>query len=213
MVLIRKKTLKPRKTPVQARSAATVEAIYDGAIQVLLKVGVKDITTTRIAERAGVSVGTLYQYHPNIQSLMTAVLERHLNYVSQAVTTACEQNHRQRLDVMIKAMVDAFVAAKTAHVDVSKALYAVNSDLNCADIVRRFATKSTQAVQSMLETVTDYKIKNVPVAAAIVVFAQTGPMRAMLEAIAAPKMIEELRYHLVLLCSAYLKQVAIPKRR
>jgi hypothetical protein len=141
---------------------------------------------------------------------MTAVLERHLNEVAEAVAAACKKNHHQRLDVMIKALVDAFIAAKTAHVDVSKALYAVNADLNSADIVRRFAEKSVQAVQAMLETTADYKIKDIPAAASIVVFAKTGPMRAALEAGAPPKMIEELRYHLVLLCTGYLKQVAKP---
>jgi Bacterial regulatory proteins, tetR family len=47
----------PRKTPVQARSAATVEAIFEATIQVLLEVGPDLLTTTRVAERAGVSKG------------------------------------------------------------------------------------------------------------------------------------------------------------
>jgi len=59
-------TLEPRKTPVQERSTVTVEAIYEATFQVLLTVGGPDrLTTTRVAERAGVSVGTLYQYFPN----------------------------------------------------------------------------------------------------------------------------------------------------
>ena len=55
----------PRKTPVQARSAASVAAILDATIQVLLRVGKEQLTTTLVAARAGVSVGTLYQYFPN----------------------------------------------------------------------------------------------------------------------------------------------------
>jgi AcrR family transcriptional regulator len=58
-------TLEPRKTPVQERSTVTVEAIYEATFQVLLAVGPDRLTTTRVAERAGVSVGTLYQYFPN----------------------------------------------------------------------------------------------------------------------------------------------------
>ncbi len=213
MTLIRKKTLKPRKIPIQMRSTVTMEAIYDAAIQVLLKVGVKHITTTRVAERAGVSVGTLYQYHPNIQSLMAAVLERHLNYVVEVVTVACENHHHQPLDVMTKTMVNAFIASKTAHPDISKALHAVDSDLNCADIVKRAITKSVYAVQAMLETATDYKIKDVSTVSTIILSAKIGLVRATLEAGATPQMIEKLRYHLILLCSGYLKQVAISKRR
>jgi AcrR family transcriptional regulator len=55
-----KSTWEPRKLPVQARSAASVEAILKATIQVLLKAGKENLTTTRVAARAGVSVGTLY---------------------------------------------------------------------------------------------------------------------------------------------------------
>lgn len=65
----------PRKTPIQARSTVTVEAISEAAIQVLLSHGAERLTTTRVADRAGVSVGTLYQCYPNKQSLLFAVLE------------------------------------------------------------------------------------------------------------------------------------------
>src|SRR4051794_24665457 len=57
--------LEPRKSPVQARSNASVDAILEATVQVLLQVGKERLTTTRVAARAGVSVGTLYQYFPN----------------------------------------------------------------------------------------------------------------------------------------------------
>jgi hypothetical protein len=57
--------LEPRKTPIQARSTVTVQAISEATIQVLLSHGAERLTTTRVAERAGVSVGTLYQYSSN----------------------------------------------------------------------------------------------------------------------------------------------------
>ncbi len=71
--------LKPRKRPVQARSEATVAALFEASIQVLLAVGYRKLTTTRVAERAGVSVGTLYQYFPNRQALIMSVIERYLD--------------------------------------------------------------------------------------------------------------------------------------
>ena len=71
--------LKPRKSPVQARSTATVQTLHVAAIQVLTQEGLSRCTTTRIAERAGMSVGSLYQYYPNRDALLAAVLEKHLD--------------------------------------------------------------------------------------------------------------------------------------
>src|SRR5258707_5369934 len=56
-----------------------------------LRHGVEQFTTTRVAERPGVSVGTLYQYYPNKQSLLFAVLERHLNLVIRAWNARAEK--------------------------------------------------------------------------------------------------------------------------
>jgi AcrR family transcriptional regulator len=71
-------------------STVTVEAISEATIQVLLSHGVRRLTTTRVAQRAGVSVGTLYQYYPNKQSLLFAVLENHFTRVMVRLEAACE---------------------------------------------------------------------------------------------------------------------------
>ena len=71
--------LKPRKKPTQARSRATVEAILVAAAQVLRRQGYAAATTDRIAERAGVSVGSLYQYFPNKDAILVALTERHID--------------------------------------------------------------------------------------------------------------------------------------
>jgi len=84
-----------------------VEAIFEATIQVLLRHGAEQFTTTRVAERAGVSVGTLYQCYPNKQSLLFAVLERHLNLVIRAVEGACRENHHRPLETMVAAVVHA----------------------------------------------------------------------------------------------------------
>ncbi len=71
--------LKPRKRPSQARSKATVEAILAAAAHVFQRQGYAATTTDRIAERAGVSVGSLYQYFPNKDALLVALAERHID--------------------------------------------------------------------------------------------------------------------------------------
>ncbi len=66
----------PRKHPRQARSRALVEAILDATERVLAREGLELATTTRVAEVAGVSVGSLYQYFPSRDALLAAVIER-----------------------------------------------------------------------------------------------------------------------------------------
>lgn len=59
-----------RKAPRQERSAQLVAAILEAAVQVLREQGARRFTTVRVAERAGVSVGSLYQYFPNKESIL-----------------------------------------------------------------------------------------------------------------------------------------------
>jgi len=74
----RKKQLDPRKSPVQGRSKDTVELLLDAAAQIFEKTGYAGGTTNRIAEHAGVSIGTLYQYFPGKDAIAVALLERHI---------------------------------------------------------------------------------------------------------------------------------------
>jgi AcrR family transcriptional regulator len=104
--------LEPRKSPVQARSAASVNAILDATIQVLLSVGKEQLTTTKVALRAGVSVGTLYEYFPNKSALLQAALKRHLAELAKAVERVCEQQQRGTLRQMVTALITAFLEAK-----------------------------------------------------------------------------------------------------
>ncbi len=67
----------PRKRPIQARSRATVDAILEGAIRILTRDGFDGATTTKIAEAAGVSVGSLYQYFPSMEAIVAALFEKH----------------------------------------------------------------------------------------------------------------------------------------
>ena len=70
--------LTPRKTPRQARALVTLDAIFEATLQVLIAEGPQRLTTTRVAQRAGVSVGTMYQYFPQKQALIYALNERYL---------------------------------------------------------------------------------------------------------------------------------------
>ncbi len=77
--------MKPRKSARQARSAATVEVIIEAAARILETGGLPSFTTNAIAERAGVSVGSLYQYFPNKDAITRALIRRELETLELAV--------------------------------------------------------------------------------------------------------------------------------
>jgi AcrR family transcriptional regulator len=70
--------LNPRKTPRQARALATQEAIVEAAAHIIAGGGLAAFNTNVVAERAGVSIGSLYQYFPNKDALMVALIKRGL---------------------------------------------------------------------------------------------------------------------------------------
>ena len=63
-----------RKTPVQRRSAATVEFVLDAAARILDEVGLAGLNTNAVARRAGISVGSLYQYFPGKEAIVSALI-------------------------------------------------------------------------------------------------------------------------------------------
>ena len=82
----------PRKTPRQFRSQATVEAILGAATRIFLHRGFSRATTNAIAELAGVSVGSLYQYFPNKTALLGALKERHIVECMTKLTATCRRS-------------------------------------------------------------------------------------------------------------------------
>ncbi len=103
--------LEPRKLPKQARSGATVEAILEAAAQIFERNGYAAGTTNRIAERAGVSIGSLYQYFPNKDALLVALVYRHLAESTAALGPHLERLSRgARFDDVLQDVVNAMVA-------------------------------------------------------------------------------------------------------
>jgi len=67
----------PRKITVQARSRATVDAIIQAATYILTEIGWAGLTTNAIAERAGVNIGSLYQFFPNKEAVIAELQRQH----------------------------------------------------------------------------------------------------------------------------------------
>jgi AcrR family transcriptional regulator len=96
-----------RKLPRQRRSRATVEALVEAAARLLAERGYHGATTREIAARAGVSVGSLYQYFPSRDALVTAVLERHVAHVLETTGSLFRRLEQAPLQELIRRLVTA----------------------------------------------------------------------------------------------------------
>ena len=198
-------TLEPRKSPVQARSTASVDAILKATIQVLLKVGKERLTTTRVAARAGVSVGTLYQYFPNKSALLRAALQHHMDEVCSAIETVCREQSGASLEQMVTALATSFLAAKMKDMKASVALYAVSSDVDGARISREMSAKANRAIVAMLTTAKDALIKDPLLVSSMLQASMAGVSKRLLESPSPEADYENVRDELVFLMCAYLR--------
>jgi AcrR family transcriptional regulator len=196
--------LEPRKSPVQARSSASVEAILKATIQVLLKVGKERLTTTRVAARAGVSVGTLYQYFPNKGALLRAALQRHLDEIGAVIETVCREQAGASLEKMATTLVTAFLDAKMKDPKASVALYLVSSDVDGARITRETGQKVSRAIRAMLATAREQLKREPEVVTSMLQGAMNGVSRRLLESASPELDYERLRDELVFLVCGYL---------
>jgi AcrR family transcriptional regulator len=105
---------KPRKQPKQWRSRDTVESILEGAAQVFDRHGYAAGTTNRIAERAGVSIGSVYQYFPNKDSILVALIERHMEQ-AEAVLVPLGARLIERREPLATGLADLVAAMAALH--------------------------------------------------------------------------------------------------
>jgi AcrR family transcriptional regulator len=101
----------PRKSASQERSRATVQALLDATARVLTKEGYDRASTNRIAATAGVSVGSLYQYFPNKEALVAALVARHnremLDLLREALKEVASLDLATAIAKLVRAAVDA----------------------------------------------------------------------------------------------------------
>lgn len=105
----RKNMLKARKVPAQARSQETVTVILEASARILEADGLRSFNTNAIAERAGVSVGSLYQYFPNKDAIVLALIGSFEEALHDAVLRAVQDGKGQELKPRLRLLVQALV--------------------------------------------------------------------------------------------------------
>lgn len=109
--------LEPRKVPGQARSRKRVDLILDAATEVLVEQGFDGVTTNLIAQRAEVSIGSVYQFFPNKFSILYALALRHLDRIAEVRRVAVSPENpistwEEGIDRVIDALAGYWVSQK-----------------------------------------------------------------------------------------------------
>jgi len=114
-------SISSRRKPKQARSADLLQAILQAAIQVLAKEGAHRFTTTRVAERAGVSVGSVYQYFPNKASILFRLQSDEWRQTTELMRGILGDAQRPALE-RLRMLTHAFIRSECEEADVRTAL-------------------------------------------------------------------------------------------
>jgi AcrR family transcriptional regulator len=128
-----------RRQPAQRRALETVDAVLEAVIRILKREGVAAVTTNHIAEVAGVSIGSVYQYFPDKHAIFEALHQRHIEQIDKVVMRVMVERAESSLSKLIRTMIDALVEAHRHDLE----LY----DLLSSEVPQRAAGKQSFATR------------------------------------------------------------------
>jgi len=134
-----------RRTPVQARAVDTMEIILEAAAQILQKEGRSALNTNHIAERAGISVGTLYQYFSNKHAILIEIARREIERDKTAVMSAIQIASERNSTDPAREGIRALLASQRKQTKVRRAAF----DALLAEGLGQFGFESSSAIQQI----------------------------------------------------------------
>lgn len=135
-----------RKQPKQARSEALVAAILDAAVQVLAKEGAQRFTTARVAEKAGVSIGSLYQYFPNKAAILFRLQSEEWRQTAELLRGILEDIRKPPLE-RLRILVHAFIRSECDEAQIRVALNDAAPFYRDAPEAKEARVSGTRAIQ------------------------------------------------------------------
>jgi AcrR family transcriptional regulator len=112
----------PRKRPRQARSKATVDTIMTATARVLVRHGFDGLTTNAVAEAAGVSIGSLYQYFPNKEALVAALIESHIEQKTDQTRQELARVGMLPIGEAVRAMIELTISSYAVEPELKRVL-------------------------------------------------------------------------------------------
>jgi AcrR family transcriptional regulator len=169
----------PRKRPQQERSRDTVEVILTAAERVLAQGGLATLTTARVAEVAGISVGSLYQYFPNKEAICGALLERSTARYREAFRLHLASTRTLPLEVALRRTIEGILQVFRAAPRFQSELFETVSDSGRRDMYRAYLEACTEIFTAYLASRADDVRGPVEIAAYVVVRAADGLAQAI----------------------------------
>lgn len=166
----------PRKKPKQQRAKATVAAIIEATTQLLVEEGFHNLSTNRIAEAAGVSVGSLYQYFPNKEAIVAAVVDEFADRQFEILAKElADLDLDADIDDAIGGLIRSLLEAKKQEPELSRVLFEELPPIGQTDVLREWTNRAVEIVQVALELrPEEIRPKNRALAAYILVTACHG---------------------------------------
>ncbi|MDF2693929.1 MAG: Transcriptional regulator, TetR family, partial [Labilithrix sp.] len=149
--MARRPATSPRKNATQERARATVDALLAATARILVKVGYDHASTNKIAEAAGVSIGSLYQYFPSKEALVAAVIEKHtgemMDLVRASLVRVAALPVREAARELVRIMIEAHRIEPKLHRVLVEQIPRVGS----MEHVERLDEEATRLVRAYLE--------------------------------------------------------------
>lgn len=199
-----------KRRPIQARAQVTRALLVEAAVQLLGRRGYAELTTNHVAERAGVSIGTVYEYFPDKQSIVAEVLDAHLAageaLLLQRAHELAPQATARPLSELVTGWVDAMLELHAADPRLHRVLFSeVPRDRAVQARIAVLERRVTQLVESLLSTHPEARIRSPALAAQLVVNTiEALTHRWVVDESGAPVAVATLRSELIKMIVGYL---------
>lgn len=172
----------PRKHPQQGRSRETVDALLEATAQLLVRDGIEKISTNKIALKAGVSIGSLYQYFPSKEALIAELLDRHYDDMSRITQEAMAKNWGEPLSVIIRETVKAMVSLHADNPKLHSVLQQQIPSVGKRSRLGQLHSETEMRIRELLQRrIDELRVRDIDLAAFIVVETVDSLLHASLE--------------------------------
>ncbi|MCO6186404.1 TetR/AcrR family transcriptional regulator [Rhizobium sp. L1K21] len=150
MAMKKAERLNPRKKPHQTRSSATVDTLLEAAARILQEEGLERFNTNRIAEKAGFSVGSLYQYFPSKEAMLTALIRRERAALLEDIHATADAGRSLPFGQIVRWLVACAARHQMNNPELARQLEYAEEHLPLNDEARELNLKIVATVEQVL---------------------------------------------------------------